>query len=151
MFGRLTTKQVKRFTKDFDRVVNWVKLWHGVSVEIVSRKETQYDPEERKIFIEKKLDLRHRLYYLLHEVGHVVFDSQGSEYEKKFVKTWNGRAARGKQARVEVLREEVLAWEFGSNVAEQLGIEIDYKFYNRYITKNLFSYICWVVFPNKWV
>jgi hypothetical protein len=151
MFGRLTTKQTKQFTRDFDKVVDWVKMWHNVGVEIVSRKETQYDPQEGKIFIEKKLDLRHRLYYLLHEVGHVVVDSRGSEYQKKFVKSWGSKAIRGKQARVEVLREEVLAWEFGSNVAEQLGIEIDYKFYNRYITKNLFSYISWVIFPGKWV
>ena len=50
--------------------------------------------------------------------------------------------------RVDVIREEVMAWEEGRELATDLGIDIDEKLWHNFIKKNLFDYVRWANDPK---
>ena len=50
--------------------------------------------------------------------------------------------------RVDVLREEVMAWDQGEELAADLGIDIDQKLWHNFIKKNLFDYVRWAYDPE---
>ena len=93
-----------------------------------------------------KQSKRLQLYTILHEAGHAVIRSK-ENYEIKFP---YGRQHNNKSIsrRVDVLREEVMAWESGRELAWTLGIEIDEKLWHNFVKKNLFDYVVWANNPS---
>ena len=93
-----------------------------------------------------KQSKRLQLYTILHEAGHAVIRSK-ENYEIKFP---YGRQHNNKSIsrRVDVLREEVMAWESGRELAWTLGIEIDEKLWHNFVKKNFFDYVVWANNPS---
>jgi len=90
---------------------------------------------------------RLQLYSLLHEAGHAIIREE-PDYDSRFPygnKFKNKSLAR----RVDVMREEVMAWEEGLKLAHNLGIEIDLKLWHNFVKKNLFDYVKWAYDPDK--
>jgi len=89
---------------------------------------------------------RLQLYTILHEAGHAIIRSK-EDYEIKFP---YGRQHSNKSIsrRVDVMREEVLAWETGRDLATKLGIELDPKLWHNFVKKNLFDYVAWAFDPS---
>ncbi len=89
---------------------------------------------------------RLQLYTILHEAGHAILRSD-ENYEDRFPygkKPDNKSIAR----RIDVLREEVMAWEEGGKLAYSLGIKLDLRLWHNFIKKNLFDYVRWAYDPK---
>jgi len=54
------------------------------------------------------------------------------------------RARANKNHRIDILREEVLAWESGRELAEALGIQIEGPWWSKHRNDALKSYVEWV-------
>ena len=93
-----------------------------------------------------KQSKRLQFYALLHEAGHAILRSKDN-YEIKFP---YGQKHKNKSIsrRVDVIREEVMAWEEGRELATDLGIGIDEKLWHNFIKKNLFDYVRWANDPK---
>jgi len=101
--------------------------------------------EEGIIEIGSKQPLMIQLYSLLHEAGHAYL--RDSKY---FVQRKEGLKRYRRSYRVDVLREEIMAWENGYNLAADLGIPIDTKEWNKFRTSSLFKYIVWAYDPRNY-
>lgn len=97
---------------------------YGVSVDFDEKGENEYwfdpdDPDDMGIItIDSSMSLLDQLFVLLHEAGHVILRSNKESFDKRFPEIGRDTV----QARVETLREEVLAWEEATNLIERLGI-----------------------------
>ena len=52
--------------------------------------------------------------------------------------------------RVDVIREEVMAWDEGEKLAYVLGIDLDKKLWHNFVKKNLFDYVRWAYDPEAY-
>jgi len=98
------------------------------------------------ISISTKQSKRLQLYSMLHEAGHAVIRSN-QRYEEVYPyghKNKNKSIAR----RIDVLREEVVAWEEGRELAHALKIQLDPKLWHNFVKKNLFDYVRWAYDPE---
>ena len=88
---------------------------------------------------------RLQLYSLLHEAGHAIIRER-KDYDEQFP---YGKLHKNKSIsrRIDVLREEVVAWECGRELASDLGIDLDQKLWHNFVKKNLFDYVRWVYDP----
>jgi len=87
-----------------------------------------------------------RLYTMLHEAGHFLLCEEGDHRKRfpaiiyqPFKKQFTHANA------VDVVRNEVLAWEEGRKLAVHLGIKIDEKRWNSLRKKCLYNYFKWAV------
>lgn len=84
------------------------------------------------------------LYILLHEIGHaLIFETEAymesfGEISKQVNKP---REEQDNVYHYQVLKEEMLAWETGLNLAESLNIFIDFEDYDRHAADSYMSYV----------
>ena len=97
--------------------------------------------EEHIIEIGLKQKPEHMLYALLHEAGHVVLLST-----ELFTQRKPGMKRYTKKYKVNVLREEVFAWEKGLEIAYELGIPIDRKEWEKVRVRSLYEYVLWAIY-----
>ena len=98
------------------------------------------------VSVSTKQTKRLQLYSLLHEAGHAII----REKEDYDVRLPYGKLHKNKSIsrRIDVLREEVLAWECGRELAYDLGINLDNRLWHNFVKKNLFDYVRWVNDPS---
>ena len=87
-----------------------------------------------------------RLHSLLHEAGHVLIRKQrGKSFYECFPhQKLGGASVRGnKKHRLDVIREEILAWEKAESLAETLSIELNFNVWNRHRHNALLTYMEW--------
>ena len=111
--------------------------------------DNAYYESSNLIEINNRQDLRSRVNTLLHEAGHVVLreGDKGMPFSKRFpfLNRSCGTTRRlNKNHRIDVFREEVLAWEKGHSIAGYLCLEIDDAVWNRHRTKALKTYADWI-------
>jgi len=135
------------------RIVEWIKK-KGYTFELSDK--DLYDPDERKIYVKKRLSKHHRLYAGLHECGHLLVQQNIFSYEKRY-KTqvdgvMDGRKRSSLRYRIDFLKEEYDAWDRGFRLAKRLGIYVNKDNYYNYASKCLGSYCQWVVAKDwrKW-
>lgn len=116
-------------------------IWGDASCDV-------YDPKKQKIVMNNKHSNYLKLCYLLHEVGHVLLTNgiYGTTwaYAHHFPYSWNLDYCKSKRSRIDNIREEVLAWEFGWEVAKELNIAyafLSYSDYHKETQKNLKTYL----------
>ena len=100
--------------------------------------------EDKIITINSRQSLETRLYTLLHEAGHVVLYERCNHaglfpniIYQPFKKRFSQASA------IDVVRNEVLAWETAYDLAMSLGIDIDNKKWNNLRKKCLYEYCKW--------
>ena len=102
--------------------------------------------EDKIITINSRQRLETRLYTLLHEAGHVVLyeecDHAGlfpniiyQPFKKRFSQT----------SAIDVMRNEVLAWEAAYDLATRLGIKVNNRKWNNIRKRCLYEYCKWAV------
>ena len=94
----------------------------------------EYWIDDRVITINSLKNKEHQLFVLLHEAGHVILRSQ-ENFDKMFpgIKT----------SRVEVLKEEIMAWEEARKLSEKLSIDLGEK-WNTHVRQAIMKYVRWV-------
>ncbi len=94
----------------------------------------EYWIDDNVITINTLKDKQHQLFVLLHEAGHVVLRSR-DDFDEMFpgIKT----------SRVEVLKEEIMAWEEARKLANKLSINLG-DHWNTHVRQAIMKYVRWV-------
>jgi len=94
----------------------------------------EYWIDDNVITINTLKDKQHQLFVLLHEAGHVVLRSH-DDFEEMFpgIET----------SRVEVLKEEIMAWEEARKLANNLSIDLGEQ-WNAHVRQAIMKYVRWV-------
>lgn len=115
-----------------------------VSFEEDGMDEYWFDPDNFEddkglISIDSSQDLEHQLFVLLHEAGHVILRFDKESFERRFPNSDRNNF----EGRIEILKEEVMAWDEAIKVAETLGININMDNWKRNYRSALEKYINW--------
>ena len=123
---------------------------YGVSVDFDKDGENEYwfdpsDPEDMGLIsIDSSMEISEQLFVLLHEAGHVILRSNREDFSKRFPESSRDTLS----GRVEILREEVMAWGEATNFIEKFGINRSEHFnldaWKRNYRDALAMYASWV-------
>ena len=90
--------------------------------------------DDKVITINDTQSLRKQLFVLLHEAGHVILRSN-SEFSKMF--------PGAETSKIEILKEEVMAWEEARKLANKLEIPMG-KDWDIHVRQAIMRYVNWV-------
>jgi len=100
-----------------------------------------YEQDKGVVSINSSESLEHQLHTLLHEAGHVVLRANPESFRSPFPPlcrtTFEGR--------LEILREEVLAWDKAEHIAELLSVRLDEGRWKNSYKKALEKYVRWTI------
>lgn len=94
----------------------------------------EYWIDDRVITINDMKDVEHQLYVLLHEAGHVIL-RESPDFDKMF--------PCSSTCKVEILKEEIMAWEEARKLADTLQIPLDKK-WHVHVRQAIMKYVHWV-------
>ena len=140
--------ELKTIKKSLNRVEHFLLENYEVYVEYGPDLSDQFLDDANLVEINDKQDYRSRLCILLHEAGHVVLRRRLTE--KQFRKSFPAMKKafrdlrRNTAHRIDVLREEVLAWEEALQIAKSLKIKLNSEHFNKQRERALLSYAQWV-------
>lgn len=107
---------------------------YGVVVDYDPMGMDEYWIDDRVITINDMKTPQHQLFVLLHEAGHVILRSR-----KDFDDMFPG----SKTSKVEILKEEVIAWEEARKLASILQIPLG-KDWQIHVRQAIMKYVHWV-------
>jgi Zn-dependent peptidase ImmA (M78 family) len=94
----------------------------------------EYWIDDQLITINDMKTVQHQLFVLLHEAGHVVLRNN-PDFDKMF--------PGSNTSKIEILKEEVMAWEEARKLASQLNIPLD-KDWAIHVRQAIMKYVHWV-------
>lgn len=94
----------------------------------------EYWIDDQLITINDMKSVQHQLFVLLHEAGHVILRNN-PDFDKMF--------PGSKTSKVEILKEEVLAWEEARKLAEELRIPLGRE-WEVHVRQAIMKYVHWV-------
>lgn len=106
------------------------------------------EPYINNVIINSKKQKNIQLYTILHEAGHVVLFSKKDHkilYPSANRKLFNGKRTRTVKYKVDVVREEIAAWDVAELLIKKLNISIDIDAFKRNRNKCLKSYFEWTM------
>ena len=139
------TRTNSEYSQHMSNLEHYLRLRFGISVVYEKGKDTGLYSDTRQvnkndfIAIDSKKSREWQLYALLHESGHVLLRENHDEHESRFPLTEHKRNTIGK--RVDVLREEVIAWERARYLATELRIPIHEMKWNKQRAARICSFI----------
>ena len=126
------------------RMVKWFEK-RGFNVSFGPRLNDEVFLQLRMVTIRSRSSLRSQLISLLHEAGHILLEERPS-YDERFGVGWNLVARKNDKRkmtaahRVQVLEEEIEAWNRGKGLSGRLRISVDEKLWNRIRYRCISSY-----------
>jgi len=120
-----------------------------LTVSFNSEGDNAFYPQQNVIAINTRQNVKSRYYSLLHEVGHYMLRKQDDFAAKYLID--HTFSVKTKNTRIDVLREEVAAWDKAYEFAtiNQFPIEKDkWDFYSK---KFIYQYAVWVINPAKFI
>jgi|TARA_R100000081_G_C4794483_1_gene159886 Zn-dependent peptidase ImmA (M78 family) len=115
-------------------VENYLMDVHEVAVDFDPMGMDEYWIDDKVITINDMKDIQHQLFVLLHEAGHVILRND-PDFDKMF--------PGSKTSKVEILKEEVLAWEEARKLATKLQIPLG-KEWSVHVRQAIMKYVHWV-------
>ena len=111
----------------------------------------EMDPGSKTISISTRQSLENQVYTMLHECGHVLVQTNHAAYAKRYPATAkmnmcsaiDRRLEKTKKYKVDVLSEEIEAWQRGLKLADRLGIYVEKDNYIKIMNRCIFSYVEW--------
>ena len=137
-------------SKQYKAGFNFLKLFlekkYGIKVIQKSNVEDAWYPSIRKIIINNDFQWRERLLALIHESGHVQIDLESDTVKNMkctgtFSSYVDSNNIKSKKQLVNVLNEELMAWNLGKNLAINLSIQFDNRRLEEMTTKCIMSYL----------
>ena len=119
----------------------------GLKITFSSTGENAYFPLLNEIVINTKQNVASRYYTLLHETGHYLLRQQ-DDFSCKYLVD-HSLGSKNKNSRIDVLREEVAAWDKALEFAEKNNFKIEKTKLDYYSKKYIYQYAMWTVFPQK--
>lgn len=113
-----------------------------------------YEPSEKTIYIRTSHQRpTHLLITLLHECGHAELMCKYSRkyyiyYSKSFFR--EDIKIKSKESKIDLIREEIAAWEQGYQIAKRLHINISWKVYSKAYRKTMIDLIQCLSVTGVW-
>jgi hypothetical protein len=134
-----------RYVTGLERVIDWVEA-RGYSVDFSSTSNRAWLTPDKAITVPSAHSAHLQLMYLLHEAGHVSVEC--SKPTKRYSRGYNApQKSRQLNYVIDVIDEELEAWERGRQLAHRLGIKLDDERYNRLKVRSVKTYALLV---SKW-
>ena len=144
--ARRRYKRDLKFSSGIGVIIEWAKK-QGYSVKFKSVDGGgEVDDENKVIWVCHSFTPEHQFYVLAHECGHILIGER--ERGARFSMTSTPTSVTEKKTlhyRIEVIDEELEAWERGRKLAGRLGIRIDKKKFHKFRVKYLQSYLKWAL------
>jgi len=118
----------KLYKPGFDFLSNYLNFKYNIEVIQKHFAEDAWYPHLNKIYINANKHWKDRLIALMHESGHVQLDKNKDFKENIKYKNsifYTADRIRTKSEFVEVVNEELLAWNLGKMLAKDLNIKFD--------------------------
>jgi hypothetical protein len=129
------------FKEDLEHLEAHLIVEYEIDV-IFGRDEVDaYYYDDNAIGISTRHSKEIQLFCLLHEAGHHIYRTKSGNDSPRDLKI-SSKTISGK---VDVVKEEILAWEEGLELATYLGIEINLNKWDRYSKKQIYDYVRWAV------
>lgn len=137
-----TTEEVKNLNSVAEYASNL-----GWNVVFEKDSEDGIVPALRNITINSHLSKKTQLFALLHECGHAtLFDNQEKylkRYPDGYVRYAGKTCKRSNRHKIDVLREEIAAWDTAEAIIEFLGINVNMRDFHDERNRSLMTYIEW--------
>lgn len=125
----------------FEKIKNWTNEL-GFTVHFSNQDYVLFD--EKKIFLNPTQTSLNLIYAFLHECGHIIL-SKEKNYKRNFKildeAFIDGRRMRGQLFKYKQLKEEMIAWERGFELAKELGIKLNKVNYDKYAARCFMTYV----------
>ena len=122
---------------NFEKVSKWIFEKKGTEVKL-GQVTLYFGKSLNRIFIHHNMNLeKNGLFALLHECGHAL-QPNGSTGVNRYKKIDEDRFP--KKHKMLQFINEVDAWEKGLQIAEELGIQLDMKAFNKLKEESLMTY-----------
>ena len=133
--------------KQINIVESFLYNEYGVQVDYDRDNQDVYFHGVSRVEINTRQNLKSRLSSLLHEAGHVIIRNKKNFWPERFPDMLVDKYHLRKNInhRIDILREEVLAWDEGENLIEMLSLDVDRKAWKRHRSSAIKSYIKWVI------
>ena len=140
-------REPKWVRQSLERVLQYADS-RGLDVEFGRGISSQF-AHPHSIQVDSSKTLHDQLCVLLHELGHFLIWAQPGKGPTAYPRGWVAHgAARSGLARVDVVLEEVEAWNRGQALATRLGIKVDNERFARSRSRRLRSYFTWAAEKN---
>lgn len=132
-----------------DRIIVFLDIEYGLPVVFEHDGETALFHSKRSIIpgdfivVDNRVTLERQLYMLLHESGHVLLRECEAEHTRRYPAAVPTAHKPTRAHKIDILREEVMAWEKGLELASDFQIPIDDKLWHSMITSALHKYLKW--------
>lgn len=129
------------YKDQFYILINYLEKKHNVKVIQKPYEEDAWYPALNMIRLNQNLKYRERLFTLLHEAGHMLIDNT---IKNKGVLCFNKNMpslVRSKKGFVHLMNEEILAWNYGKEMAESLNFKYNYDYLDEYMTDCIMSHV----------
>ena len=145
---KLTSEEEEYYKYCLAKLEDWLEMEQDVMVTFGGKGGSYYYYEDEAIVISNKQEVWSQLFCLLHEAGHHMVRKESPNKWTHAISSKN--TVRNKSYRVDVVREEVVAWERGEQIAKELGFwdALDGEEWNKYLRIQLYDYIKWTVSPR---
>lgn len=143
------------FTAGISRVIDWLwaKSW---DIEFSHTVDDEMNPNAKCVTINARQGEEKQLYSLLHECGHILIQSNEIRYNQKFPAQAkrncylsHRQLEKSKKYKIDVISEEIEAWDRGKNLATRLGIYIDEIKFNAVKAECVYTYVEWATTENE--
>jgi len=146
------TRYIKNTEKAIQRLIRYLEgKGYQVKLNGNDRPYSECDPQTRIITINEDPGL-HQLYILLHEAGHALIFGL-DDYNEAFCEIknqdWKLPEDKDNLYHYQVLKEEMLAWETGLNIASKLKIYVDANEYDK-LASNCYMSYCYRASQNHY-
>ena len=136
---------------NISKIVVWLEEKYGIGVIFDSAGDNcfyydDFNKDDNFIEINTRQSFCYQLFTLLHEAAHVLIRKNMKDYRKRFSQDYN---KRDKFFKVDVLREEVLAWEKAMQIAKQKDIQLNEEKFYKFMRNRLHGYAVWCAKPRS--
>lgn len=137
-------EQAKRY---LDTIESFLYNEYSIVVEYGADLADCYYQDDQTVEINSRQNLNSRVHSLLHEAGHAIIRMRTEDSWSEvfpYMKNQSGFVKGNIRHRLDVFREEVLAWEEAATLASNLSLELDQEVFARHRTAALKTYSDWI-------
>lgn len=129
------------YKKYFYQLVDHLNNKHNIKVVQKPGIDDAWYPMLNLIYIDQNLKYRERLFSLLHEAGHALIDNQVRQEDILCFNKNTPHKIKSKKGFVHTLNEEILAWNYGKEMAKKLDFKLESNKLEDYMTDCIMSYV----------
>lgn len=126
-----------------EKLCKWAEEKEGCKVVFKESEEDQVVVDTFEVTISKRHTPEVALYFLLHELGHVVLIRDKKRYKHSYGVIFDNFSTNSLTTKVTTLQEELDAWREGLNIAKSLKLKIDRRKFEITKTQAINSYLAW--------